>query len=295
MNEPIITSDPIGSSRAIWEQALKTHGEPYAKVLALSGGNDSRAAYYAAKELGIEIDYILHVRTGTGIQETTDWVRWFATEHAEIPYIEADAGDTYERWVLEHGFFGLGREAHAMTFHLLKRDQYVSALSREIRQRKRNRKIFLINGARIAESENRRKNLNQPVRPDKRGSNNIWVNLCHYWEKQHCVDVCEDNHAPQNPVARELCRSGECLCGSYQPKEDRIEAATLYPEWGAWLDDLERRVQEKFPWGWGDRIPKSWSAEKAGQLSLFTADHQPMCSTCLKNAPIIETTTTDDN
>jgi 3'-phosphoadenosine 5'-phosphosulfate sulfotransferase (PAPS reductase)/FAD synthetase len=269
----------LQSSRQIWQSALAKYPTPHAIVLALSGGNDSRAVYYAARALEIPITHILHIRTGTGIQETTDWVRWFANEVAQIPYIEGDAGDTYERRVLANGFIGRGLDAHAIAFHLLKRDVLTRELAK-LRQRKRNRPILILNGARLSESANRRKNLSDPIRPDRLGSSNVWVNLLQHWDKLHCAAICDAHNAPQNPVARELCRSGECMCGTTQELSARAEASALFPEWGRWIDDLERRVMQDFPWGWGQPIPKTWSCEKAGQLRLFDADFQPMCTDC---------------
>ena len=276
-----VATDPLDSSRAVWNEAVSRY-QPYAIVLALSGGNDSRATYYAAKALNIPITHILHIDTGTGIPQTTEWVRWFATEYADLPYLEGSAGDTFRKRVLNHGFIGKGRQAHAIAFHLLKRDVLTSELSRGIRQGKRNRSIFLLNGARLAESDNRAKNFaDTPIRPDKKGSSNIWVNLLQYWSKQHCQDICADNKAPQNPVSKELCRSGECMCGTMQSQQERAEAAAIFPEWGRKLDALEAEVKEAgFPWGWGDPVPKGWAAEKAGQLRLFDQDFQPMCSSC---------------
>ena len=45
-----------------------------------------------------------------------------------------------------------------------------------------------------------------------------------------------------NPVAIELCRSGECMCGTMQTQAERREASAIYPEWGSWLSELEREV-----------------------------------------------------
>lgn len=273
----------IQSSKDIWQQALSKHPNPYAVVLALSGGDDSRATYFAAKAIGIPITHILHIDTGTGIPQTTEWVRWFSTEYVKLPYIEGSAGDRYKKRVLTKGFPGRGRKAHEIMFHLLKGNILTRELSAHIRQRRRNRIIFLLNGARLSESANRAKNFaSTPVRPDAAGSSNVWVNLLQHWTKDDCHSICLDNKAPRNPVAKQLCRSGECMCGTMQSHQSRVEAATVYPEWGKKLDLLESEVTKKFPWGWGDDIPKSWANEKAGQLRLFSHDSmQPMCSSCL--------------
>jgi 3'-phosphoadenosine 5'-phosphosulfate sulfotransferase (PAPS reductase)/FAD synthetase len=225
----------------------------------------------------------MHVHTGTGIQQTTDWVRWFATEYAQLPYLEGTAGDAYRNRVLSHGFPGMGRQAHSIMFHLLKHRVLTRVLA-GIRQRKRGRKILILNGARLSESDNRAKNFaDTPIRPDRPGSSNVWVNLLQHWSKADCQDICLDNKAPQNPVAKEICRSGECMCGTMQSQQAREEAAALYPEWGAQLDALEKEVKAVgFPWGWGEQIPQDWAREKAGQMRLFDQDFQPMCTSCTR-------------
>lgn len=80
------------------------------------------------------------------------------------------------------------------------------------------------------------------------------------------------------------------MCGTMQSHQERAEAAVIFPEWGKQMDALEARVQERFPWGWGQPIPKSWQAEQHGQLRLFDNNFQPMCSSCvfknLEEAPI---------
>lgn len=265
----------LETSQKIWQTAIEKY-PPYATLIALSGGGDSMAAYYAAKALGISIDGIIHVRTGTGIFETTQFVRWFAGEEG-IPYLEGDAGNTYENRVLNKGFFGRGMRAHSYAYHLLKKAPLEKTISKEIRQRKRNRNVLLINGARLSESENRRKNYTaSPVRVS---NNNIWVNLLQHWTKSDCEAIRNDNQAPCNPVSKQLCRSGECMCGTMQSHQERLEAAALFPEWGQWLDGLEAKAKETHPWGWGVEIPKSWQQEKQGQLSLFDS---PMCTDCQK-------------
>lgn len=111
----------LESSKEILEAAISMH-QPYAKVLMFSGGGDSMTAYQVCKVLGIEIDYLLHVNTRTGIAETTDFVRQFC-EAEGVRYIEADAGMAYEDYVLRKGFFGVGTgkmSAHSFAYHVLK-------------------------------------------------------------------------------------------------------------------------------------------------------------------------------
>ncbi len=261
----------IESSRDIIERAIAEYS-PYAIVSMISGGKDSMAAYMVAKELSVPVTHIMHGVTGAGIPQTTDFVREFA-ESESSAYIEANAGSKYVDYVQRKGFFGRGMTAHSYAYHILKEQNFAHSLSVNIRQRARNRRVLLINGARVQESANRAKNLSEPIRAD---GNNIWVNICHDWSREQRDDYLDKVGAPCNPVTQLLCRSGECLCGASQSKATRTEAAFFFPEWGKWLDDLERPVEAKFGWGWGDDTPSWVRLEKAGQMRLF----QPLCVGC---------------
>jgi 3'-phosphoadenosine 5'-phosphosulfate sulfotransferase (PAPS reductase)/FAD synthetase len=272
----------LQSSKEILERAIAEH-QPYAKVLMFSGGGDSMTALHTCLALGVKPDFILHINTRTGIKETTEFVRWYV-ESLGIPYIEADSGSRYEDYVLRKGFFGVGtgkNSAHSFAYHVIKKAVYKTAISQYIRKRQRGKKILLLNGARISESKNRAENFaNREISWDKNLPGNVWVNVIHHWQKEDCQDFCQERKCPINPVSKELCRSGECLCGTTQSKQTREEASFLFPEWGRWLDNLEARVKEKFPWGWGEPVPKSWNLERMGQLRLFDDDFQPMCHSC---------------
>lgn len=269
----------LNSSREIINQAI-VDVKPVATVLALSGGNDSLSAYYAAKALDVKVDFILHVNTRTGIQETTDFVRSFALiENA--PYIEADAKDSYEKYLFSFGFFGIGHKAHTFAYHLLKAQHIRAAISKHIRQRKRNRPVVILSGARIQESDNRSQNFSDNPIDREPNTSNFWVKPLHYWSKDNCLDFLSDCKATCNPVTKLLCRSGECMCGTMQSEGARLEASHYFPKWGRWLDELERRVMEKFPWRWGQDISRLWHREQLGQMR-FT-EFQPLCSTCKVN------------
>jgi len=273
----------LESSAEIYQRAIAEY-QPYAIVLMMSGGNDSLTAYYVAKKLGIKIDFILHINTGTGIAETTEFVRYFA-ESEGIKYIEASAGDAYENYVLRKGFFGRGHQAHNFSYHLLKHQRLVNSISVNIRQRRRSRPVLLLNGARLQESENRTRRLNgNEIRRDNGKSANIWVNLVHHWTKNECQSFLGECDAKRNPVAELLCRSAECMCGTMQNQAAREEASYWFPKWGKWLDDLENRVTQKFPWGWAQETPKSLAIEtQTGQLRLFDYQLQPMCQDCINH------------
>jgi 3'-phosphoadenosine 5'-phosphosulfate sulfotransferase (PAPS reductase)/FAD synthetase len=245
--------------------------DPTHVVATVSGGRDSACEVQVAMDLGIKIDLILHCRTGTGIPQTTQHV---VDHYGNLgpDFVVADAGDAYEQYVMRKGFFGVGRQAHNFSYRILKADPMRKAISREIRKGRRGIRVMLLNGARAAESDNRRKHLKE-TRLDK---GNLWVNIIHDWTAQDRDQYLAKRETPINPVAVQLCRSGECMCGTMQSQGARNEAAAIYPEWGAWLKDLEARAKAKHGWGWGEPMPKPVDAR---QIDMF----QPLCIGCARD------------
>lgn len=265
----------LESSAQIVRQAV-TEYQPTHIVAMVSGGLDSAAAYAAADEVGLPIDLIMHGNTRTGIRQTTEFVTdYYGAKGPDFAI--ADAGDAYERYVMRKGFFGKGRKAHNFAYRILKADPFRATISRLIRQRQRGIRVMLLNGARRLESDNRR--LNLPATRVDRGC--LWVNVCHEWTANIRDAYLDDRGVEINPVAKQLCRSGECLCGTMQTDADRAEASVLYPDWGAWLNDLERRAKAKHGWGWSDRGPRYVDPD---QQDLF----QPMCVGCNRTAPFLD-------
>ncbi len=249
--------------------------KPSAVAVMFSGGNDSLTAYHVAKQLKLPLTHLVHGVTRTGISETTEFSRQIG-QRSGLRYLEADAGDSFEEYVLRKGFYGIGVQAHVFAYHTLKAQPFRKVFS-SIRKRRRNFKILLLNGARIEESNNRRNNFTSECNIDPGAKNNIWVNLLHHWRKEDCSNFLTDNSINRNPVTELLCRSGECLCGTMQSQEERKEAAFWFPKWGRWLYKLEEKVISKFPWGWGQKLPNSYRQELAGQTNLF----QPACQSCI--------------
>lgn len=268
----------LEKSREIYNEAIALHN-PYAVVAAISGGNDSAAAFHVARAIGVKIDYIIHIRTGTGIPETTEFVKEHYSTY-QIPFILADAGNAFEKYVLRKGFFGRGHKAHEHAYHILKAGPLRKAISKHIRQKKRGRKILLLNGARLDESDRRTNTKPGVMNPDYGAENNIWVNLIHHFSREQRDQFLLDCGAEINPVTKKMCRSGECLCGTMQAPEVRYEASALYPHWGAWLKELEQRVMKIFPWGWGQDVPKYVTDYKRGQSDFF---YMPMCVGCSRD------------
>jgi len=245
--------------------------QPTHVVGTVSGGRDSAAEIELARDMGIKLDLILHCRTGTGIPETTEHVVDYYGNLGP-DFVMADAGDAYEEYVMRKGFFGVGRDAHNYAYRILKATPMRKAISREIRKGRRGVRILLLNGARASESDNRAKNLKE-TRRDPASPGNTWVNIIHDWTAADRDQYLRIRDVPINPVAIQLCRSGECMCGTMQNQRMRDEAAAIYPEWGCMINELERRARAKHGWGWGEPMPRPADPR---QIDLF----QPACAGC---------------
>jgi 3'-phosphoadenosine 5'-phosphosulfate sulfotransferase (PAPS reductase)/FAD synthetase len=268
------------SSKEIIERAIKDY-QPYATVLMLSGGDDSMAALHVAKQLGIKIDFIMHGVTGTGIQETHDFVKQVVSQE-DCRYIEANAGDSYINYVFRKGFFGVGETAHSYSYHLLKWTHFRREVSLKIRHKKRGRNILFINGARRQESDRRLKTMVNPIR---HVGSNIWVNIINDWPNGSPADFLNSCSIERNPVSKILCTSGECGCGTMLNPGDAVERGYHFPKWKVWLDSVVKEVKARgFSWGWAEPMPKGIAMEKRGQLNMF----QPMCTGCKLNFEIRE-------
>lgn len=241
-------------------------------VTMVSGGNDSAACHALAVELGLPITMTIHGRTGCGLRGTQDFVE--AHYGNDAPLLIADAGTAYEDYVLRKGFFGKGRAAHGFAYRVLKAQPFRKLISKELRQGKSNTPILLLNGAFRAESDNRMATLRR-ARADPASPMNIWFNLIHDWTPAIRDEYLRSRNVPVSPVAKALCRSGECMCGTMQTDAERIEAEAFDPSWGQWLSDLEAEVIQKHGFGWGRDLRKSIP----DQPDLF----MPMCVGCGKS------------
>lgn len=291
--------DPIESAKQVMESSDALN--PFMRVLMFSGGKDSQATFEVCKILGVKLDAIVHVNTGCGLPETTEYVRQWS-ETTGIPYVEADSGDQYEQRVRRKGFYGVGtgmQSAHSFAFRELKRTAYRRAIA-DLRERQRGRKVLMINGARAAESSNRDENMRgKYIKCDQvragglPASPNWWVTPLLDWSDEDRTTFLREQKCPINPVSKALCRSAECLCGSVQGLQARVEASAYNPEWGRWLDGLDEYAKQKFGFGWGESMPVPVGAEERklhkhleakGQMKLEFTDDSPMCSSCRATA-----------
>lgn len=268
----------LDESKDIVAKAI-VDNQPYAVCLMLSGGDDSITALHVANMLGVRIDFVIHGVTGTGLPEVRPFVR-DAAEMASVPLLEANAGNAFEQYVMRKGFFGKGGKAHKFSYHILKRGPFNATISKHLRQRIRGRKIILLNGVRVEESENRADNYgDNPYRWD---GSNLWVNIIHWWTKKECLELLDGDAVKRSPVSIALGRSGECNCGTMQSEADRMAASEFNPAWGDWMADLRKQVVRKHGWDIGQNPPKSLLQNRDTNLPLD--DFMPMCVGCKSKA-----------
>lgn len=251
-----------------------------------SGGDDSLTVTHAARRmLGSAMDAVVHINTGIGLPETRAFVDTAceALDWNLLEYKAKDCGQDYEQLVLAYGF--PGPRHHTKMFNRLK-ERPLRALDRD----NQGGSNLLISGLRKAESGRRMRLKNEPIQKDGR---RIWVAPFFYWSNDQIREYRERLAVPKNPAKEYLCMSGECMCGAYAREGEHSMVRDFFPKFGAYLDDLTRRVNANgFPWAWDDAPPKWWNrmklAEKFGQWDLLqdeldtevASKVQMLCSSC---------------
>lgn len=262
-------------SKDIVQRAIIEH-QPYAVCLMLSGGDDSITALKVALMLGVRIDYIIHGVTGTGLKDVRKYI-YKVSNLTGIKLIEANAGTAFEDYVKRKVFFGVGSTAHSFSYHILKVNPFDRAISKYIRRNKPGRKILLLNGVRVEESENRADNYGDNPYRELRG--NIWVNIIHWFTKKQCLELLNAEKFERSPVAIHLGRSGECNCGTMQNEAGRIACANYDPEWGEWMLAIRKYCIAKFGWDINQNPNKKTMQQIKIDTEMLDA-FMPMCVGC---------------
>lgn len=199
-----------------------------------SGGHDSLASVHYAMEQD-STSAVLHLDTGTGIDENLEFVRNTCAEF-EWPLRIIETPEDYEEFVKQVGFPGPG--VHHWAYQRLKERQLVTVASEGSAAK------HYWTGIRASESQRRMEFHDDPVDRERR-ERWVWVNPIHAWSDEDVEEYIDEYDLPRNPVVDLIHRSGECFCGAFAKRdEELVDLQANYPQHYEWLMDVEEEVRE---------------------------------------------------
>jgi 3'-phosphoadenosine 5'-phosphosulfate sulfotransferase (PAPS reductase)/FAD synthetase len=243
--------------------AARAQFVPVRTACLFSGGHDSTVLAHRCRD---QYDELMHIDTGTAVPGVREYVQEFA-EWIDKPLVVYEAGDAYERLVLELGGFP-GPAGHGRAYTRLKERQIRRYVADTKVGHHRNSCVMLLSGKRKAESARRAKTT---LGIDKRGGQ-LYVNPLVDWTATDMAGYRRQHELPESPVAALLHRSGECNCGAFAEPGEREMLRSLYPTWFEQkIASLERAAECAGVQAcrWGERPP--------GEVP---GDAGPLCSSC---------------
>ncbi|MFD3714299.1 phosphoadenosine phosphosulfate reductase family protein [Streptomyces sp. NPDC058677] len=276
-----------------------------------SGGNDSVVLQHLVRKYmrdrGIfrrHFGGIIHVNTGTAIEQTTQHVResaaawgWKLHElQPRVTYLDLVLGNVLSTrgpnkgrpvWL---GFPGPGGDSHNVMYMRLK-DEPLQTFRRRlvgptggIR-----RKVIYVGGMRWAESQKR---FRTAAEVDVDGAI-VWLSALVHWTNEHMREYraryrCQQQHKhsphrlcgpealPLNEVTEHLHMSGDCACGAYAKPGELEERRFFYPKNAARIDEWQRAVEAAgiAACKWGERPPSSMRQPKGRRVK------ERLCAAC---------------
>lgn len=224
----------VDRAAAMIDDAIQEHN-PIKVYVLVSGGNDSTVAAHLATQFGPRVDGIVHINTGIGVEQTREYVRWFA-QWLELPLIEKSGPRSYEDLVMEYGFPGPG--AHRYMYSWLK-ERPLREVRREA-QGGQNRRVMFITGVRLSESQRRMGH----VEFVQRDGNVVWVAPIRDFDQKDLWAYRQKHQLPNNEVVATLHMSGECLCGAFAKPKELDWISIWYPEVAERIRALEEKVHK---------------------------------------------------
>lgn len=298
--------EAIARSYEIVDEALATYPEIVGTFWLSSGGRDSGNVGHVLRG---RYDGVIHVNTGTGVPETTQYVRdvadaWGDTLHELHPKnsyadlvmgrVIASTGPNAGIRPVWKGF--PGPAGHKVMYRHLKDEPLMRFRREQLGDQARlpradRKKIAYLGGMRWAESQRRFRNAEAI---DQDGSI-VWISPLVHWTDAHMREyrlrhwcqrehvhaqhrLCFDGALPLNEVTEHIHMSGECLCLAFGKPGEPDEIEFFYPHAAAPMRALEREAElagiANCRWG---RKPAGETAggESAGRL----------CSSCVEGAP----------
>jgi 3'-phosphoadenosine 5'-phosphosulfate sulfotransferase (PAPS reductase)/FAD synthetase len=252
-----------------------------------SGGHDSLCATHVAMTNGYAQE-VVHVNTGIGIAQTTEFVRETCREHGWT-LNELHPPFSYDDLCLRRGWtrtrdggrhYGMpGPGMHPVTYRMLKG----RALAKFARDRKprRGAPFTYVTGVRQQESKVRMGTVVEIRHAPKLGW--TWRSAIFDWSNSDKNSYIAENGLRRNEVVDVLHMSGECLCGAYAHPGERSEIAAWYPEADARISALESAVRDAGHLAdiWGRRPPRVHRL----QMRLDVDDE--LCSSCEQRAATV--------
>lgn len=257
---------------------------------------------------------IVHVNTGTAVEDTTRHVReavpaWGMQLHELKPRINyldlvlgkviATTGPNAGKRAVWVGFPGPGGgkvKPHNVMYTKLK-DEPLQAFRRQhVGREGIRRKVMYVGGMRWAESDKRFRTAEEI---DVDGGI-VWVSPVVHWTDAHMREyraryrcekahkhqphrLCGDEALPVNSVTDNLHMSGDCACGAYAKPDEKEERRFFYPEHGAEIDYWEKTVRDAgIPaCKWGQAPPKGFVQAGAEAKSVI----ERLCAACAPPIP----------
>jgi 3'-phosphoadenosine 5'-phosphosulfate sulfotransferase (PAPS reductase)/FAD synthetase len=287
--------EAIARSYEILDEALATYPTVGTYWLSSGGGDSGNLGHLMRGRY----DAVLHVNTGTGIPETTQYVRDVAAAWGDTLH-ELHPRNSYRDLVLGNVLSSRGPNAgiravwqgfpgpvgHRVMYRHLKDEPLMTFRRSVVGDEGRTKKIIYLGGMRWAETERRFRNAEAI---DQDGAI-VWVSPIVHWTDAHMSEyrarhrcqlehehaahrLCHEGALPLNEVTAHIHMSGECLCGAYAKPGELEEIGFFYPETAAKLRALEEeaRAADIPACRWGQKPPGDTNAAApAGRL----------CSSC---------------
>lgn len=267
-----------------------------------SGGNDSVVLPHLLRD---RLDGIVHVNTGTAIEQTTEHVRevaaaWGMTLHELRPKVQYDdlvlgkvlstRGPNKGRPVWR-GFPGPGGDSHDVFYQRLKGEPLERFRAQMVGRDGIRRKVLYVAGTRWDETDRRFRTAGE-ISVD---GGTVWVSPLIHWTNAHMQEyraryrcdarhehaphrMCTADAMPLNEVTEHLHMSGDCTCGCYAKNGEKEEIRFFYPKKADEIDETERLVAAAgIPaCKWGQRPPGTEKRRKGGGKPVIPR----LCSGC---------------